>query len=153
MDFEILRCIDLFENLDESELEAISAIMSVQTYPAGHTIFREGEIPEKLYIIQHGSVRITKHIDGAGEELLVVLEKNDYFGEMALIDQAPRSAQAQVIEDLSTLEIDKQQLINLMEWNEKLANKLLWKFSCILSKRLRELHDKLEGLFTITRLY
>lgn len=150
---EILQRIELFESLKESELEEIASFAEIKTYPMGTIIFTEGDEPDRLYVIKEGAVRITKHIEGAGDEMLVIMTEGDYFGEMALIDEANRSAQAKVISELTVIELSKENLHRLMAENEHLANKLLWKFSRILSQRLRELHEKLEDLFGFTRFY
>ncbi len=153
MNTDILQKTDLFENLDDRELTMIARISVASAYSAGYKIFEEGRQAKKLYIIESGSVRITKYIEDAGDELLIVINAGDYFGEMALIDDSPRSATATAISETTLIEIDKKDLRELMTFRENLANKLLWKFARILSRRLRELHDKFEGLFAITRLY
>ena len=61
-------------------------------------IFREGEKGNEMYVVLEGRVMISKYIPGAGEEALAFLERGGYFGEMALIDNEPRSADAKAHE-------------------------------------------------------
>ena len=151
--FEFLRKIDLFENLGEEDIKAIVNVSTVESFPVHHIIFEEGWEAESLYIILDGSVRITKHIDGVGEEVLAIIREADYFGEMALIDDSNRSARATAMEPLRAIVINKTNFDQLMDSNLQLANRLLWNFSRILSKRLRALHEKLESMFAMTRFY
>ena len=95
-------------------------------------------------------MRISKNIPGIGEEALCVLAPGDYFGEMALIDNAPRSADALSHVDASLLTVSKADLEALMEKNKELAYKLLWKFVETLSKRLRETNDKIRSFFAMS---
>jgi CRP/FNR family cyclic AMP-dependent transcriptional regulator len=90
-------------------------------------------------------VRISKFIPNIGEEALAVLKEGDYFGEMALIDNFPRSAHAIANTDIEVLAIDKTELDYLMNMDHELGYKLLWKFTETLSKRLRETNEKNGG--------
>ncbi|MCK4584164.1 cyclic nucleotide-binding domain-containing protein, partial [candidate division WOR-3 bacterium] len=88
----ILKKIYLFQYLDDNELEHILNIASAKIYKEEAVIFNEGEKGDAFYVVLKGSVRISTVVPGVGEEALAVLKKGNYFGEMALIDNAPRSA-------------------------------------------------------------
>src|SRR6266852_1685744 len=66
-------------------------------FPQGHVLFSEGQDGEEMYIIQSGKVAIKKKAK-EGDATLAVLEKGDFFGEMAVLERLPRSATAEVIE-------------------------------------------------------
>ena len=85
----------------------------VQTYPKGCLLFAEGEIGHNLYIIQKGSVKITKIVNNK-EVVLAVLNKGDIFGEMAMLENKPRSATAEVYEDCTLLAINRANFKNLI---------------------------------------
>jgi len=85
----------------------------VQTYPKGCLIFAEGETGHTLYIIQSGSVKITKIVDNQ-EVVLAVLNKSDIFGEMAMLENKPRSATAEVYEDCTLLAVNRANFTKLI---------------------------------------
>ena len=68
-------------------------------FEKGHVLFHEGDSGEDMFIIQSGKVAIKKRVKDGGDATLAVLEKGDFFGEMALLERLPRSATAEVIED------------------------------------------------------
>ncbi len=88
--------VDLFKErgLSAAEMKLLATFSSEEKFREGSMIFREGEKGDKLYIVLDGRVRISKFIPGVGEEALTVLDRGDFFGEMALIDDKPRSADA-----------------------------------------------------------
>ncbi len=91
---EILAQIDLFSGLPQGHLRRVVDIGLEEQYRIGATIFAEGEPGDKFYLIVEGAVRISRIVPGMGEEALAVLRPGAYFGEMSLIDDAPRSATA-----------------------------------------------------------
>jgi CRP-like cAMP-binding protein len=86
-----------------------------------------------------------------GEEALAVLKAGDYFGEMALIDDFPRSADARVHEACRLFVISKEHLQDLLFVDRDLAYDLLWNFVRTLSGRLRETNDKMTFLAASSR--
>src|SRR2546430_7535485 len=88
--------VDLFRErgLSAGEMKLLATFSSEERFREGSMIFREGEKGDKLFIVLDGCVRISKFIPGVGEEALAVLDRGDFFGEMALIDDKPRSADA-----------------------------------------------------------
>ena len=89
-----LAKIHLFDGIAERGLARIAAIAQEESYKMGQVIFKEGETGGSLYLILEGKVRISREVSGMGEEALAVLKEGDAFGEMALIDAVPRSADA-----------------------------------------------------------
>jgi CRP-like cAMP-binding protein len=147
---DLLKKIHLFENLTESELEKILTICVKKTYARDTVIFKEGEPGDQCYIITSGSVRVSKFIPNIGEEALAVLKSGDYFGEMALIDNFPRSAHAIANEDLDVFAINKTALDRILIDDRELGHKLLWTFTKTLSKRLRETNEKMAGFLAMS---
>jgi len=113
-------------------------------------LFDEGDPGNRCYLITKGAVRISKFIPNIGEEALAVLKVGDYFGEMALIDNFPRSAYAIANTDIEVLAIDKIELDYILNMDHELANKLLWKFTETLSRRLRETNEKMAGFLALS---
>lgn len=140
---DLLRKIPLFDNLTEQELEKIAKICVRESHAKDTVMFFEGDPGNRCYILTKGQVRISKFIPNIGEEALAVLKAGDYFGEMALIDNFPRSAHAIVNSDIDALSISKTDLDRLLTEDRELGYKLLWAFTRTLSKRLREMNEKM----------
>lgn len=141
-----LAKIHLFQGIAPEGLRAIATIASEESHRLGEVVFREGEAGGALYLILDGKVRISREVSGMGEEALAVLGPGDAFGEMALIDDFPRSADARVHERCRLLVISKEALEDLLFLNRDLAYEILWNFVKILSARLRETNDKMTFL-------
>ena len=147
---ELLKKIHLFENLSENELEKILKICVKQSFAKSSVIFKEGEPGDRCYIITTGAVRISKYIPNIGEEALAVLKPGDYFGEMALIDNFPRSANAITNDDVDVFAINKTELDRVLISDRDLGYKLLWTFTKTLSRRLRETNEKLASFLAMS---
>ncbi|MGE5808768.1 MAG: cyclic nucleotide-binding domain-containing protein [Nitrospirota bacterium] len=147
---DLLKKISLFENLTAAELGKIEKIVRKERYARDIAIFREGDPGNRCYVITAGEVRISKFIPNIGEEALAVLKAGDYFGEMSLIDNFPRSAHAIANTDIEALAIGKADLDNVLITDRDLGYKLLWSFTRTLSKRLRETNEKMAGFLVLS---
>jgi CRP/FNR family transcriptional regulator, cyclic AMP receptor protein len=112
-------------------------------YEPGDYIFKEGDVGEVMFIIQKGKVNITKRTD-EGEKILVTLAAGDFFGEMAIIDKAPRSASAIAAEETVCIVLDEVLFEQQMQRNAKIVKKILKNMSA----RLRAMNDQLQNLTT-----
>ena len=140
---EILSQVDLFSGLPLGHLRRVVDIGVEEQYRVGATIFPEGEPGDKFYLIVEGAVRISRIVPGMGEEALAVLRPGNYFGEMSLIDDAPRSATAMCHEKCRLFVVNRRDLEDLLFVDRDLAYELLWRFVRTLSGRLRESNDRL----------
>ncbi len=150
MDAQALRRCPLFQTLSSAQLAKIAAIAAARELPGGASIFKEGDAGEEMYVVVSGRVRISKMVKGVGEEALTILEPGAYFGEMAMIDDAPRSADAIAHTPCAVAAIRRDDLDQLMFVDKELAYVLLWTFVRTLSARLRETNDKIQGFFAMT---
>ncbi len=146
---EMLAKTVLFAGLTSDQIYQLMKTAKSEEFKAGEIIFKEGEKGDKLYIILSGSVRISKQIPGSGEEALAVLKPGDFFGEMALIDDVERSADAIANESSRLLSIDRASFESLLFLNKELAYTILWNFLRTLSKRLRETNEKIRALLAM----
>jgi CRP-like cAMP-binding protein len=89
-------------------------------------------------------------VPGVGEEALAILETGQYFGEMSLIEDSPRSADAIAHTPCKVVEIPRDSLDQLMFTDKELAYVLLWTFVRTLSERLRETNDKIRAFFALS---
>jgi CRP-like cAMP-binding protein len=111
------------------------------SYVPGDVIFREGELGTEMFIIQDGVVNIIKHIGGEAH-LLSRLEKGDFFGEMAVLENVPRTADAVAVTDVHTVVINGARFDEMLRKNPEVAVRIIRKYS----KRLREANSLLERL-------
>ena len=114
---------------------------STLQFPAGDMIFAQGDLGTDMYIIQEGEVDIIKHI-GNESHMLSHLEKGDFFGEMALMEAAPRTADAVAKTDVKVLVINGSRFDEMLRKNPEIAVRIIRKYS----KRLREANTLLERL-------
>jgi CRP/FNR family cyclic AMP-dependent transcriptional regulator len=150
MDTRSLAVVPLFEGLSRAHLESIGALVTERRLLSGEVIFREGDSGDALYVLLQGNVRISKRIRGVGEEALAILEPGSCFGEMALIDSFPRSADAIAHTDCVLGVIQKADMEQLLRLDQGLACELLWRFVRTLSARLRETNEKIKVFFTLS---
>jgi CRP-like cAMP-binding protein len=138
--------VDLFRErgLSAGEMKLLATFSSEERFGEGSMIFREGEKGDKLYIVLDGRVRISKFIPGVGEEALAVLDRGDFFGEMALIDDKPRSADAKAHDgDATVLSIDRATLNEILSMDPHASLQFLNLLCRMISRRLREINDKI----------
>ena len=148
---ELLSKVNIFSGLQPSYLRRIAALGLEELHPANALVFAEGAQGDKVYLILSGSIRISRNVPGMGEEALAVLRAGTYFGEMALIDDFPRSADARAHEDCRLFVIRKEDLADLLFVDRDLAYDLLWSFVRTLAGRLRETNDKMTFLAVTNR--
>ncbi|HIE05221.1 MAG TPA: cyclic nucleotide-binding domain-containing protein [bacterium (Candidatus Stahlbacteria)] len=148
---EVLKGVYLFKELKAEEMDLILSIAKEKKFDKDKVIFSEGEPGNAFYIIVSGSVRISTVVPGVGEEALAVLKPGEYFGEMALIDDAPRSASAIANENSLLISITKDDFLSLISKNNALGYKLLWVFTRTLTDRLRKTDEQLKAIFAIAK--
>jgi len=138
------------QKLSSLEINFLSSLSKERKYGPLQVIFREGEMGNEMYVVLEGRVMISKFIPGAGEEALAFLERGGYFGEMALIDNAPRSADAKAHEGGAVvLVISREVLEGILDINKISSIRLLTILCNLVASRLRELDDKIIGWFII----
>ncbi len=150
MDAASLRACPLFKTLSSGQLGRIAAVAVRRELPGGATIFAEGASGDEMYVVLSGRVRISKRLPGVGEEALAILEPGAYFGEMAMVDDSPRSADALAHTSCALAVIKREELEQLMFVDKDLAYVVLWTFVRTLSVRLREMNEKIQGFFAMT---
>jgi CRP/FNR family transcriptional regulator, cyclic AMP receptor protein len=150
MDVEILKKVALFEGMTSAQLRKLATVLSPVSFEAQSHIFREGTDGQSMYIIAEGKVRISKMVPGIGEEALAILERGMYFGEMSLIEDGPRSADAIAHTGCALYELSREKLDAVMFTDKELAYVLLWTFVRTLSSRLRETNDKIRAFFALS---
>ncbi len=135
---EVLKSIPLFRHLTYKEQTALLSIASTRDFPAEAEIVTEGQPGHELYLLVKGRVRVE-----AGGVGIAELRTGGHFGEMGLVDHAPRSATVRAIEPTRAMVIARSELMQLMKREPIVAVKLLWSFVQVLSDRLRATNSEL----------
>jgi len=150
---EFLRRTPIFSTLDDEELAQVIVIGRVVSFGAEQSVFKEGDPGNAFYLVEEGAVRISR-MTPLGEEALSILREGTFFGEMALLDDTPRSADAKAHEGPAKLiEFRVPELKALMERQSALACKMLWAVSRTLSARLRDTNERFQSLFLMTATF
>ena len=138
------------QKLSNLEINFLTTLSKEKKLAANQVLFREGETGDSMYVVLEGRIMISKYIPGAGEEALAFLERGDYFGEMALIDHQPRSADAKAHEqEAVVLAISREVLEGLLDI-QKISSLNLLRILCnLVASRLREIDDKIIGWFIL----
>jgi ATP-binding cassette subfamily B protein len=114
LDAARLGSVPLFSTLDGVLLAALVSHFVTQRYEAGAVIFEEGQVGDKLYVVTRGQVEVVTTGATGFEKRLAVLREGDYFGEMALLRDTPRSATVRARTSVTLLELDRTQLAALL---------------------------------------
>ena len=124
-----MKGVDLFRDISGEEVSHVAQIAEEIEYGSEQTIFDEGDVGDSMFIIVDGAVRIHK-----GDKELAVLSKGKFVGEMALLDQEPRSASVTSTEETTLLEINGEDFYDLMASRMEIMQGIVK----ILTQRLRE---------------
>ncbi len=143
---ESLSRVQLFAGLSPKALSRVASIATEHAYAEGTVLFRAGEVGDRLYVILKGRVRISREVPGMGEEALAIFGPGDAFGELSVVDAAPRSADARVHEDCTVMEIRNDALEHLLFMHRDLSYEVLWNIVRLLAARLRDTTDKVTFL-------
>lgn len=135
---ELLSKVPLFANMNYKELISILDISSEKSYPPGEMIAREDTIEDEIHVILSGKVRLETR-----KEHILDLGVGRHFGEMCLVNAAPRSIGAVALEQSRVLAIKRETLYATLKSDPQVAIKLLWTFAQDLHQRLRVSNEQL----------
>ena len=142
----VLSRVPAFADLSARELRGVAAIVHKREYKAGEPVFYQGDPGLGMYIIQEGEVSI-RISEGEGEDKeLAVLSDGDFFGELALLDESPRSATAICKTDCSLIGFFRTDLFEMIEQRTDLGLKIVLRLAEILAVRLRKTDKELSKL-------
>ena len=134
--------VSFFADLPEEEIQVLSSATKRRTFRAGEVIFHRDDPGQVLYMIKEGKVKICNISPDGQEVSLAVLGKGEYFGEFALLDGLPRSADAVALEKVESYTLQRSDFHNIILKNPKIAILVLE----ALSKRLRDTDQMVENL-------
>lgn len=155
-ELQFFQKIFLFQDMDAEELQEVLKIAKPKTFPAGSLIIQEGEAGTSIFIMRAGEVDITKRLGFVLEgevprERIILRLKADEgvcFGEMALLENEPRSATVTAVTDCQLLEISREDFLALIQQNRDLGCKILLRLAQLLSRHLRKTNQDMVKLTT-----
>jgi CRP-like cAMP-binding protein len=139
----VLSDIPIFQDLNRRELKIIKKILHKREYKKDEVVFKEGELGLGMYILVSGMVHI---VCGSEKQLLAELRDGDFFGELALLDDEPRSATAIAKEASVLLGFFKPELLDIITRNPKMGCKILFKLAWVIGERLKKTNEQLKDL-------
>ena len=127
----------IFSGLTTSQLKTMEGFMHDRTYLPGEVVFDTGEDGQALYIIISGKVLICHQ--GQTDKPIAILGAGEFFGELALLDDSPRSAQARVLEKAEICVLFRGDFEQLMESHSQITARVTMQLARYLGKRLRRM--------------
>jgi CRP/FNR family cyclic AMP-dependent transcriptional regulator len=141
-DRELLWTVPIFSELPESDIDAIVRLCTRRKYPKDTVVFFENDPGDVLFMIVDGRIKVTILGDDGKEVILTVLSPGDFFGEMALLDNEPRSATAIAIENCELILLHRADFESALEDNRSISRGLVR----VLSARLRRANHQISTL-------
>lgn len=139
---DVLHRVPLFSDLSEADLVRFAEVTREREYPRNSVILFEDDPGDALYIVSTGQVKVVLIGEDGREVILSVLGEGDFFGEMSLIDDEPRSAHVIAMKDSNLLVLRRDDFQTQLEKNPSIALKLLK----VMVQRLRRADEKIGGL-------
>ena len=133
IDVASIRRVPLFRDFADDEAAAVAATVTDRRYGKHQFIVREGDPGDTFFILVKGSISVCRIAPDGRETILSILKEGDFFGEMSLLDGAPRSATVVAEQDMRVTNFDRGEFVRLVEVSPKIALKLL----AALATRLR----------------
>ena len=142
---QVLKTVPLFSSLSDEQLRMLAPGIQLRSYPRNTFILRAGEPTDALYVILSGRVKVLIPDEEGREVILSTMGPRDFFGEMGLLDDQPRSASVETLEPCETLRLAKNGFMACLRGNPDLAMEIIRS----LVRRLREADRKIESLALI----
>ena len=147
------RAIPLLQDLSPQELQAITRQLEPVALKAGDVLFAEGDLGDALYIVERGKLQIAKRVRTDSAETLPILTvgPGGCVGELALLDDAPRSSTVQAVEATALLRLSKDRFLSLIRSRSAIGAKLLLNLARTVAPRIRQVNQQLAVLFEVGR--
>lgn len=138
----LLKQVPLFATLPTAQLELLAKMVVRKRYPKNTVILVEGDDTDALHIIISGRIKVLISDEDGREVILSLLERGEYFGEMGLLDDSPRSASVETLEECELMSMSKGDFKRCLADHSEMAMYIMRN----LVKRLREADKKIESL-------
>jgi CRP-like cAMP-binding protein len=139
---ELLSSVELFAEMNDSELDELTGLAQVRKLEKDTTVFHAGDPADAVFVVASGRVKVVITSSDGKEFILTVLGPGQVFGEMALLESAPRSASVVTLSAVEVLVMSRADFQRLLDSNPRISQRLM----AILSRRLRRANAKMESL-------
>ena len=139
---ESLRTIPLFSSVSDEDLHSLASLLIERRFPKHKTVVEEGLPGDYMYVIREGRMKVTKLSGDGREKILELLNAGDFFGEMSLLDSAPRSASVKALTDVRILALARNDFLKLLLGGPDLALAVIQE----LTRRLRQVDEQASSL-------
>jgi CRP/FNR family transcriptional regulator len=136
---DLLGRVKIFSGLTPDELSDLASVCVPRRWSSGEVIFREGDNGDTCYVVEHGSVRVTRNHSDGRTITLAELRPGDLFGELAMFDSERRSATVEAVDDTTGIALLAGDLRRLLLRHPEIAIKLLSAFA----DRLKEANERI----------
>ena len=144
--FPKLRAIPLFRELNRRDLQAVVELIEMRNYSTGDVVFEQDALGDGIYIVLKGCVEVVQKDGEDGEKVLLAQSgSGSFFGETALLEDAPRTAAAVATEDTQLALFPRDALYQLAEQRPHLGVKIAIQLSRIIAERLRQTNHSLQA--------
>ncbi|MDY7076652.1 MAG: cyclic nucleotide-binding domain-containing protein [Chloroflexota bacterium] len=124
-----------FPGLEKADMAEMASVAELRTYPPDAILCHEGEIEDTFYIIVSGQAEVTKQLDGGTQEVLNRPGPGEFVGEIALVQEIPRTATVRTTEPTTVLEIDRSNFTNMLHRSAPVAVRIMLQ----ITPRLRDI--------------
>ena len=138
---KFLQRISLFQGISRREFGHLFQALVARSYAPGELLFHEGDIGRALFILESGHVEISRSTPEGGTRQLAILNPGDYFGEMSLLDELPRSASAAAMEPVCVHLLYKTELEKMVKHVPHIGAAIMTHLGMLLAARLRALSE------------
>ena len=133
----MLSKVGVFSLLASAEIKAVAEHLTTATLAAGETLFREGDRGDELYILMEGAAAVSIHLPDGGDREIARFAPGDFFGEMSIFDNAPRSATCIALEKTTLSLLSKKAFGAIISEHPRIALKLMYRMLNVTTQRLR----------------
>ena len=143
---EFLSTVEIFSLLKPEEINSIAGLFKVREIKGGEVLFREGEEGNELFIVKRGTVASSIRLPDGGERQVAVFNAGNFFGEMSIFENAPRSATCYCTEQSTLLGLHEKEFYRMIEQYPDIATKIMYRMLNITTQRLRDTGEFLSDM-------
>jgi diguanylate cyclase (GGDEF)-like protein len=143
---EFLSTVEIFSLLKPEEIDSIAGLFKVHEINDGEVLFREGDKGNELFIVKSGTVASSIRLPDGGERQIAVFSAGNFFGEMSIFENAPRSATCYCTEHSTLLGLHEKDFYRMIEQYPDIATKIMYRMLNITTQRLRDTGEFLSDM-------
>jgi diguanylate cyclase (GGDEF)-like protein len=143
---DFLSTVEIFSLLKPEEISSIAGLFSTHEIEEGEVLFREGDEGNELFIVKSGAVTSSIRLPDGGERQVAQFRAGNFFGEMSIFENAPRSATCRSLEKSSLLGLHEKDFYRMIEEYPDIATKIMYRMLNITAQRLRDTGEFLSDM-------